>query len=209
MELQESINIEPCGLFIDEQYPFIGATPDGLVRDDIIVEMKCPITAFKKGIDTAIKENKIQLYKFDKKTNTKIINKTSNWYYQVQGQLHVTGRHKCIFGIWSGENQPLMIEHIYKDDEFWKAKMEKKIVNFYLKCLLPEIIDPRQIRGMALRDVTLEDLNENVSTNLPKKAIESKITPTHPMQVESMIEENEAGMEPCELQPRYLNFDEF
>lgn len=67
MELQEAIKIEPCGLFIDEYYPFIGATPDGLVGDDKIVEIKCPITAFKKGIDIAIKENKIQLYKFDKK----------------------------------------------------------------------------------------------------------------------------------------------
>lgn len=68
MELQESINIEPCGLFIDENYPFIGATPDGLVGDDKIVEIKCPITAYRKGIETAIKENKIQLSSSTKKT---------------------------------------------------------------------------------------------------------------------------------------------
>lgn len=143
------------------------------------------------------------------KKNTKLVNKTSNWYYQVQGQLHVTGRSECIFGIWTGENHSLMIEHIYKDDEFWKAKMEKKIVNFYLKCLLPEIVDSRQIRGMVIRDLTLEDINENVSTNLAQReTLKSKNTP---MEAVSNIQHEEYGarMKPCQLQPRYLDFKEY
>lgn len=210
MEKQEAIKIEPCGLFIDQNYSFIGATPDGLVGENSIVEIKCPISAFKKGIDAAIKENKIQLYKFDKKSNTKLINKTSNWYYQVQGQLHVTRRNECIFGIWFGENQPLIIERIFKDDAFWKARMEKKIVNFYLKCLLPEIIDPRQIRGLGIRDLTLENLNENNSTNLLNQTIKSIKSKSMSLVVGPSIqnEENKARM-PCELQPRCLEFNEF
>lgn len=50
LQKQENVNIIPCGLFIDKTYPFIGATPDGLVGDDMLVEIKCPLTAAKKGV---------------------------------------------------------------------------------------------------------------------------------------------------------------
>lgn len=151
----------------------------------------------------------------------------------MQGQLHVTGRNECIFGIWSGENQPLIIEHISKDDEFWKAKMEKKIVNFYLKCLLPEIIDSRQIRGMALRDLTLEDINvttttksttATTTTNNNNNETINSIHPTYtttssaqnntvkskniPVEAESSTQHKyyDSRIQPFELQPGYLNF---
>ncbi|XP_045454869.1 uncharacterized protein LOC123664369 [Melitaea cinxia] len=61
LQQQEGVIIAPCGLFIDKDYPFIGATPDGLIGHDTIVEVKCPIAAYKKGLSTAIEENKIQI----------------------------------------------------------------------------------------------------------------------------------------------------
>lgn len=42
LQRQENVDILPCGLFIDPIHPFIGATPDGLIGDDTIVEIKCP-----------------------------------------------------------------------------------------------------------------------------------------------------------------------
>ncbi|KAH9642624.1 hypothetical protein HF086_011217 [Spodoptera exigua] len=48
LEKQGNISILPCGLFIDRTYPFIRATPDGLVGDDTLIEIKCPLTAVKK-----------------------------------------------------------------------------------------------------------------------------------------------------------------
>ncbi|CAG9135197.1 unnamed protein product [Plutella xylostella] len=166
---QLDVHIEPCGLFIDREHAFIGATPDGLIGDDTIVEVKCPLVAVKTGIDVAVKEKKIQLFRFNKVTGTTEINKTSNWFYQVQGQLHVTGRQQCIFGIWAGENIPLKVEYIKKDDEFWKLKMEPKLILFYEKCLLPELIDPRHMRGMPIRDIQLsaENKENDVPSNNP------------------------------------------
>lgn len=38
---QENIHIEDCGLFIDPVFPYIGATPDGVVGESAIVEVKC------------------------------------------------------------------------------------------------------------------------------------------------------------------------
>lgn len=57
LEMQEHIKIEPCGLFVVE-FPFLGATPDGLCSYDTIIEIKCPITAFKLGLEEAIKKGK-------------------------------------------------------------------------------------------------------------------------------------------------------
>lgn len=182
MERQLDINIEPCGLFIDKTYPFIGATPDGLVEDDVIVEVKCPISSFKIGIDAAIKTNKIQIYKYNKENKIRQINTNSNWYYQVQGQLHVTQRKTCIFGIWSGEHNPVQTEYIHRDDEFWK----KKTIDFYMKCLLPEIVDPRHIRGMPMRAIILKETQS-------KEVGQSS-------EIENQI---------VSYQPRQLNFDEF
>nr|XP_049695130.1 uncharacterized protein LOC110371421 isoform X2 [Helicoverpa armigera]XP_049695131.1 uncharacterized protein LOC110371421 isoform X3 [Helicoverpa armigera] len=164
LQRQENVNILPCGLFIDESHCYMGATPDGLIGNDTIVEIKCPITASKQGLTKAIEENKIQIIKYNKKTKTKTVKKNSNWFYQIQGQLHITGRRVCLLGIWAGENEPIYIERIEKDDEFWKKNMEPKLVQFYLKCLLPELVDSRHERGMPIRDLTLQD-KENVQPN--------------------------------------------
>ncbi|KAL4718464.1 hypothetical protein ACJJTC_017658 [Scirpophaga incertulas] len=165
IQQQEKVVISPCGLFIDEMYPFIGATPDGLISDDIIVEVKCPITAAKIEFIEAVKGNKIQILKYDKKTHQFVINKNSNWYFQIQGQLHITQRRLCLLGIWTGEKSPVHIEYIARDDDFWNQKMESKLVTFYMKCLLPELVDSRHTRGMAIRDISLQD-KENIRPTL-------------------------------------------
>lgn len=44
--------------------------------------------------------------------------------------------------------------------------MEPKLKQFYLKCLLPEIVDARHTRGMAIRNLPLHDDKENVTNPL-------------------------------------------
>lgn len=49
LSLQEAITIEPCGLFIDEELPFLGASSDGICNDeDMVVEIKCPMSAYQQ-----------------------------------------------------------------------------------------------------------------------------------------------------------------
>lgn len=71
---QENVVIEEYGLYIDPDYPFIGATPDGRVGDSMIVEVKCPVAAFKLGMANAIKQNKVQILKHNKKDGSTSIN---------------------------------------------------------------------------------------------------------------------------------------
>ena len=43
------------------------------------------------------------------------------------------------------------LEMIAYDSEFWED-MEKRLVQFYMNCILPEIADPRAPRGLKVRD---------------------------------------------------------
>ena len=43
------------------------------------------------------------------------------------------------------------LEIINYDDEFW-GEVEDTLENFYMNCLLPEIIDPRAPRGLPIRE---------------------------------------------------------
>lgn len=74
----ENIVIKPCGLFLDPEISFLGATPDGLCGDETIIEIKCPITAHKIGIDKAIKDKKVNSWIQDKQGRV-TVNKNHDW----------------------------------------------------------------------------------------------------------------------------------
>jgi hypothetical protein len=61
----------------------------------------------------------------------------------------------CLFAVWTGEKEMLMVEKILRDDNFWKNKMIGKLTAFYMEHILPELIDPRQTRTMPLRQPTI------------------------------------------------------
>lgn len=100
----------------------------------------------------AIKKKKIKFWVYDAIHNSFKINTNHMWYYQIQGQLHVTRRNVCLFGVWTGTQHSLKIEYVSKDDNFWKDKMETPLKIFYLECILPELVDPRHTRNMPIRD---------------------------------------------------------
>ena len=80
---------------------WIGASPDGLIDDDGILEIKSP--AFNTMINYLLKKELPSLYK-----------------WQVQGQLYVTGRKWCDFMAYHPKLEPLIIrverdEHLIVD----------------------------------------------------------------------------------------------
>jgi len=76
--------IKPCGLFIDIENPFLGASPDGLIDEDGLVEIKCPLSAEHLTAEEAIKTLPQLKGIFDKKNPDKM-NKNHRFFYQVQG----------------------------------------------------------------------------------------------------------------------------
>lgn len=155
------IIVQPCGLFIDDEFNFLGATPDGLLNDNGIVEIKCPASCSEMTPDDAIFSRKFTFWKID---NTKKqilgVNTKHKYYFQVQGQLKISNRQFCLFVLWTP--QGIKMEKIVRDSEFWKTNMEEKLINFYFECLLPELIDPRYTRSLPIRnpDSIMEAINK-------------------------------------------------
>lgn len=100
-EKEINIKIKPAGLFIDTTYHFLAASPDGLIENDGIVEIKCPYTIKDLTPEDAIQCGKLKFATvIDGKLNLKT---NDNYYYQVQGQLHITQRSYCYFVLWSSK----------------------------------------------------------------------------------------------------------
>lgn len=130
------ITVKSCGLFVDRNYPFLAASPDGLIDDDGMVEIKCPYKARNLLPEDAIEQKMIQFATFeDGKFRLK---RTDKYYYQVQGQLFVTGRKFCYFIVWTPHG--LLYEKIERDEECW-SKMLPKLEKFYFEYLLPVILE--------------------------------------------------------------------
>lgn len=92
IESELNINIKRCGLFIDSEIPFLRASPDGLIEDDGIVEIKCPYAARFLTPEDAIEANVSNLWSLYKNGKDKEMNRSHIYYYQIQGQLHITQR---------------------------------------------------------------------------------------------------------------------
>ncbi|XP_039298924.1 uncharacterized protein LOC120354905 [Nilaparvata lugens] len=138
-----------CGLFIDADFPFLAASPDGLLEDGHgIVEVKCPQTIK----DLLPREAaKLKILKFCKIEDTNIeLNTNHNYYYQIQGQLHITKRQYCLFCIWSPKGTEVVT--VYKDEQFWSSKILEQVKKFYMDCVLPELVDPRHTLSMPIRN---------------------------------------------------------
>ncbi|KAI8431318.1 hypothetical protein MSG28_015863 [Choristoneura fumiferana] len=168
---QSNLEIKDCGLFIDENIHFLGATPDG-ITDDMVIELKCPVAPFKMGIDAAINEGKMHFWRKNKKTGQVEVNKNSDWYMQAQGQMHICKKNKCLLAVWFGDDK-IKTQTILKDDKFWSDKMEPNLIAFYKDCLLPELVDPRHPRNMSIRDPDYVKIKRNEEILTDKKCLKN------------------------------------
>jgi len=143
--------ISETGLFIDFEHCFLEASPFRLYGDNGIICVKCPVKPFQKKIKTipeAIDAKFIPFWK-KKKSGVLTVNKNSEWYIEIQGQLHITRKSFAFLVIWL--ESEFQIETVYRDDDFWEDKMEKPLVYFYEEVMLKELVDPRLRRNMPLR----------------------------------------------------------
>lgn len=137
--------VQPCGLFIDLKHGFLAATPDGLVGTDRIVEVKCPLK-YKEHEPLEAARNFSEKKQRD---GAPVLSRSHSYFYQVQGQLHITGRIICDFVVYTTKG--IHVQEIRRDDAFWRAKMEPFLLRFYKDCILPEIVDSRLARSMDVR----------------------------------------------------------
>ncbi len=112
-ELLEGVNVAPGGFVFHPRIEMAGASPDGLVGADGLVEIKCPLT--KTHIDTLLGGSVDGTY-----------------VKQMQWQMACTGRSWCDFVSFDPrlpEHMRLFVRRVARD-EATIADLEKEVVAF-------------------------------------------------------------------------------
>lgn len=78
----------------------MGASPDGLVGQDTIIEVKCPYSYRNDLLIHGLKNNKSYIIYYDEDGFIKI-NTNHEYYAQIQGQLCILPRQICYLVIWT------------------------------------------------------------------------------------------------------------
>eukprot|EP00106_Octopus_bimaculoides_P017496 XP_014784938.1 PREDICTED: uncharacterized protein LOC106879765 [Octopus bimaculoides] len=146
-------SVKDCGLIINPSYPYLGASPDGLV--DIpnfpdgpgLLEIKCPSSDKWKRLSPheCVKDSS---FFCSVKDNEVVLKRHHSYFYQVQGQMALTGRKWCDFVVWTLKH-PMSVERIYFDGNLWLTIVEKLKI-FYLRGVLPEVFSSQVKRDIPL-----------------------------------------------------------
>lgn len=99
-------DVAECGFFIHPDFNWLGASPDGLISDDGLIEIKCPYGK-----------------RHDVEPDFLSAAEQTGYYAQMQFQLFVTGRMWCDFYQWSAYGSKL--ERVNFDPEFIEYALPK------------------------------------------------------------------------------------
>ncbi len=140
--------VQKAGLFVDLKHGELAASPDGLIGDDGLLEVKCPYNLFLNKRSAESWPETSTLCGFTRTGNaTYEIKPNHDHYYQMVMQLHITGRLWCDYMVWS-ENGSVIIR-LHKDsrtEAVW-INMCKKLIAFWENDFAPELVDSCFARG--------------------------------------------------------------
>lgn len=146
--------LKECGIFIDKELSFVGSSPLKLYGSDHILTIKCPVKEYNKKFEDVI--SKINFLKTSRGDVT--INEDSDWFVELQGDMHITDRKYAWIMIWLGESNYRVIE-VSRKDSFFEQKLKEKLTYFYMEVMIKELVDSRVGRRMELRKYDAEKLS--------------------------------------------------
>lgn len=96
--------VDAAGFYTHPEYEWLGASPDGFIDGDGMIEIKCPYSLRNGG-------------------EFKPLGDQSHYYAQVQVQLAVTGREWCDFYQWAPHDT--VVERVTSDPQWWGYAMPR------------------------------------------------------------------------------------
>nr|CAH7766325.1 unnamed protein product [Callosobruchus chinensis] len=135
--LEESLNVKvtDTGLWLHE-CGYLGASPDGLIGDSDIVEVKCPYKYRDVSLLDSIKSSKDYIIVSDEEGNI-TINREHEYFLQIQGQLALTKRKNAHLVIWTPKE--VIIVNIPAEDFDEQIKVLRSFyLDHYIHFLLGE-----------------------------------------------------------------------
>lgn len=151
------ITVTESGLCVKGDVPYLGASPDGIINytangqtETGVLEIKCPASDKWKILPPIDCAKDADFYcEINPTTNMCKLKVHHKYYYQVQGQMALTGKKWCDFVVWTLAG--ISIERIAFNEECWSG-MFIKLKDFYLNAVLPELFSRRVQRGLKLYD---------------------------------------------------------
>ena len=152
------VKINQCGLFVDSQRGYLGASPDGLVEcccGEGILEVKCPISCAHTFPSS---DNVAFLVEKDGKD---VLKRSHKYFDQVQGQLAITKRKWCDFFVFTRHGH--FLERIYPDTIYWSS-LALNLEYFYLNYMAPEIVSKELEMSLEVENTVRELMDEMISS---------------------------------------------
>ena len=126
------------GICVSATHPFLGCSPDGLVGEDRIVEVKCPYSARNESV------NPDTVPYLEMRNDEINLKQTHEYYYQVQGTLFCTGRKVCSFVVWTFKD---MLRIDINRDDMSIVDMLKDLTDFFNEHFRGALLDKHFYRG--------------------------------------------------------------
>lgn len=120
-----NIKITDVGFIIPKFNTDIGGSVDGLIGDDMGIEVKCPrhIPRWIINHQREIEEGKkFPLYYHNHIYHTH--------YDQMQGYMAITGRRKWIYLIYVEADNQIYMETVLFNEEYWRNELYPKLLAF-------------------------------------------------------------------------------
>lgn len=134
--------VEPCGLLLAPN-GLLGASPDGLVGQSVVLEVKCPWRLRQSSISELCDSDKT-FFIAKSHDGGYYLKSDHSYYHQVQGQMYLSCRSECHLVIWS--EKEVLILQVPKDPD-WQGNLAT-LSQFYSTHILPKFIEAHTSRQM-------------------------------------------------------------
>ena len=113
----------------------LGASLDGIVDHETVLEVKCPYSERNLTIEEAAKSETFCLEKTE--SGQCALWKHHGCWHQVQGEMYFTHRKFCYFVVWTTKDVAILrIER----EENWVDNIPR-LTQFYLEHIFPKIVE--------------------------------------------------------------------
>jgi hypothetical protein len=122
------------GIVVSMERPYIACSPDALVENDILVEIKCPFRARRYKISPET----VPYLHINERSGNIALTESHDYYYQVQGSMYATGTRLCHFVVYTFADYKLLV--IPRNDAFI-SNMLVELDDFFLHYFKPALLE--------------------------------------------------------------------
>ena len=146
VKVHKDLSISKCGLVINQQWPYLGASPDRIqycgCHGKFLIE--CKSLFAKRNLLPLVAASD----KLEKMPNGDVMLKQeTSWYYQIQGQMAITEVGNTDLIIYTNKN--ILVVSVPFNKSFWQTVILEKLKLFFMRFLGPEILSQKIFKTLA------------------------------------------------------------